>query len=54
MIVHWKARTEGTTYIPHHPAVMPSKASTKVKIVYDAAVKSAKDVKRVLYRGPIT
>ena len=50
-MVNWKVRTENTTYL-----ITPHKASTKVRIVFDASVKASKYVKGLnecLYRGPI-
>ena len=44
-------------YLPHHPMAMPSKSTTKVRIVYDTSEKAGRDVKCLndcLYRGPIT
>ena len=43
-------------YLPHHPVITPYKASTKVRIVFDASVKVSKGVKSLnecLYKGPI-
>ena len=43
-------------YIPHHPVITPAKNTTKVRIVYDASVKTKKDIKSLnecLYRGPV-
>ena len=53
-------KTKGTNkkhYLPHHPVVTPLKATTEVRIVYDASVKASKGMKSLnecLYRGPIT
>jgi len=44
-------------FIPHHPVVTPNKASTKVKIVYDASVKATKganSLNECMYKGPVT
>ena len=43
-------------YIPHHAAVNPTKATTKVRVVYDASVKSrseSRGLNEYLHRGPI-
>ena len=43
-------------YIPHHAVVNPAKATTKVRVVYDASAKSKpenKSLNECLYRGPI-
>ena len=43
-------------YLPHHPVITPHKASTKVRIVFDASMKTSKYVKGLnecLCRGPI-
>ena len=44
----------GTTYyMPHHCVVRPDKASTKVRIVYDASAKgSGKSLNQLLHQGP--
>ena len=42
-------------YIPHHAVINPSKATTKVRVVYDASAKCKSDKKSLnecLYRGP--
>ncbi|VDM94943.1 unnamed protein product, partial [Onchocerca ochengi] len=43
-------------YLPHHKVVTPTKATTKLRIVYDASshTKGMKSLNDVLYRGPIT
>ena len=55
-----KVRIESTNtpkhYIPHHAVVNPTKASTKVRIVYDASAKTKPEnnsLKKCRYRGPI-
>lgn len=43
-------------YIPHHPVINPSKATTKVRIVYDASAKTRPEnssLNESMYRGPI-
>jgi hypothetical protein len=43
-------------YIPHHAVVTPSKATTKVRMVFDASAKTSKDdpsINECLYRGPV-
>ena len=43
-------------YIPHHPLITPLKATTKVRVVYDASAKtrpSNKSLNECLYRGPV-
>ena len=43
-------------YLPHQPVVTPSKATTKLRIVYDASAKSSKAAKclnECMHRGPI-
>ena len=43
-------------YIPHHAVVNPAKATTKVRVVYDASAKCKpenKSLNECLYRGPI-
>ena len=55
-----KVRTESKDtikhYIPHHAVINPTKATTKVRIVYDASAKTKpgnKSLNECLYRGPI-
>lgn len=43
-------------YIPHHPMITPLKATTKVRVVYDASAntrQSNKSLNECLYRGPV-
>ena len=43
-------------YIPYHLVIIPQKATTKLKIVYDASAKSKlgnKNLNECLYRGPV-
>ena len=43
-------------YIPHHPVITPLKATTKVRVVYDASAKTRpgnKSLNECLYRGPV-
>ena len=43
-------------YVPHHAVVNPTKATTKVRVVYDASAKCKsenKSLNECLYRGPI-
>ena len=43
-------------YIPHHAVVTPSKATTKVRVVYDASAKAKQtnlSLNECLQRGPI-
>ena len=43
-------------YIPHHPIVNPDKATSKLRIVYDASAKAkrgAKSLNECLHRGPV-
>ena len=43
-------------YIPHHAVINPTKATTKVRIVYDASAKTKsgnKSINECLYRGPV-
>ena len=43
-------------YIPHHAVINPSKATTKVRVVYDASAKTRPEhnsLNECMYRGPI-
>ena len=43
-------------YLPHHPIITPSKATTKVCIVYDISAKGKvgeSSLNECLYRGPV-
>ena len=43
-------------YLPHHPVLTPRKATTKLRIVYDASSKAKRDLNSLnecLYRGPV-
>ena len=42
-----------TTYLPHRPVIREDKASTKVRIVYDASAKNkGPSLNESLYKGP--
>ena len=44
-------------YLPHYPVITPLKMTIKIRIVYDASVRTKKGMKilnECLYRGPIT
>uniref|UniRef100_A8NPA7 Reverse transcriptase, putative n=1 Tax=Brugia malayi TaxID=6279 RepID=A8NPA7_BRUMA len=43
-------------YLPHHEVITPNKATTKIRIVYDASSyqKGEKSLNDVLYQGSIT
>uniref|UniRef100_A0A1I7VAC2 DUF1758 domain-containing protein n=1 Tax=Loa loa TaxID=7209 RepID=A0A1I7VAC2_LOALO len=43
-------------YLPHHEVLTPGKATTKLRIVYDASahINGEKSLNNVLYRGPTT
>ena len=48
-------RTE-RNIIPHHAVITPQKSTTKLRVVYDASVKSKqtnKSLNECLYRGPV-
>ncbi|VDM93230.1 unnamed protein product [Onchocerca ochengi] len=42
-------------YLPHHEVLTPNKATTKLRIVYDASahLKEFRSLNEVLYRGPV-
>ncbi|XP_052778713.1 uncharacterized protein LOC128216176 [Mya arenaria] len=43
-------------YIPHHAVIKPDKATTKLRVVYDASAKTRSDnrsLNECLYRGPV-
>ena len=43
-------------YLPHHCVVKPDKATTKVRVIYDASAKSkpsSTSLNECLYRGPV-
>ena len=43
-------------YIPHHVIIAPQKATTKLRVVYDASAKvrkANKSLNECLYRGPV-
>ena len=42
-----------TTYLPHRPVIREDKASTKIRIVYDASAKNkGPSLIESLYKGP--
>ena len=45
-----------THYLPHQPVITPNKATTKLRVVYDASSKTQKTAKSLndcLHRGPL-
>lgn len=38
--VKYKVKDGKTHYLPHHPIINPQKATTKLRIVYDASAKT--------------
>lgn len=50
-------KTDGCVhYLPHHAIIKPDKATTKLRVVYDASAKTKADNKSLnesLYRGPV-
>ncbi|XP_065182125.1 uncharacterized protein LOC135812837 [Sycon ciliatum] len=45
-----------THHLPHHPVITPTKATTKVRVVYDGSAKSTQkemSLNECLFRGPV-